>query len=123
MHQETLDHDHPLEQQLCDVQAAAGVERGQFGDALRDLEQVPLTTEVAQNGYFIDNSLRMLFKLVNDGFSPGQRELIFPQQQHDFWLPPKPKQARFDFDGSKQQESTATAVAERVICLAICCAW
>jgi len=81
-------------------------------ESLRDLEQVPLTTEVAQNGYFIDHSLRMLFKLVNDGHSPGQRELIFTEQKHDFWLPPKPRQERFDFDGSKQQESTATAVAE-----------
>jgi hypothetical protein len=37
-------------------------------ESLRDLEQVPLTTEAAQNGYFINHSLRLLFKLVNDGF-------------------------------------------------------
>src|SRR5262249_7948761 len=41
-------------------------------ESLRDLEQVPLTTEAAQNGYFIDQSLKMLFQLVNEGFEPAQ---------------------------------------------------
>ena len=81
-------------------------------ESLRDLELVPLTTEVAQDGYFIDNSLRMLFKLVNEGFSPGQRELIFTEPKHDFWLPPKPEQAHFGFDGWGHQKNTATAVVE-----------
>ena len=79
-------------------------------ESLRDLEQVPLTTEVAQNGYFIDHSLRMLFKLVNDGFHPEQR-VLFTEPQYDFWLPPKPLQRKFDFTGT-QKETTATAVAE-----------
>jgi hypothetical protein len=81
-------------------------------ESLRDLEQVPLTTEAAQNGYFIDHSLRMLFKLVNDGFHPEQRELIFPERQDDFWLPHRPVQRRLDFTGTQKQEATATAVAE-----------
>lgn len=37
---------------------------------LRDLEQVPLDTPEAQNGYFLDVSLRQLFRLVNEGFGP-----------------------------------------------------
>lgn len=34
---------------------------------LRDLEQVPLETPEAQNGYFIHESLKQLFRLVNTG--------------------------------------------------------
>ena len=48
-------------------------------ESLRDLEQVPLTTEAAQNGYFIDHTLRKLFKLVNDGFKPQQQALVFKE--------------------------------------------
>lgn len=39
-------------------------------ETLRDLELVPLTTKEAQNGYFIDHSLKRLFSLVNGGFEP-----------------------------------------------------
>jgi hypothetical protein len=81
-------------------------------ESLRDLEQAPLTTEAAQNGYFIDHSLRMLFKLVNDGFHPEERELVFSERQPDFWLPPRPVQPRFDFGGTQKAKSSATAVAE-----------
>ncbi len=41
-------------------------------EALRDLEQVPLTTEAARNGYFFDESLRKLFRLINTGHDPRQ---------------------------------------------------
>jgi hypothetical protein len=81
-------------------------------ESLRDLEQVPLTTEAAQNGYFIDHSLRKLFKLVNDGFHPEQRELVFTEPHPAFWKPSKPVQKRFDFAGTEEEEATATAVAE-----------
>ena len=37
-------------------------------EKLRDLEQVPLTTPKAQNGYYIHESLRTLFSIVNQGF-------------------------------------------------------
>lgn len=37
-------------------------------EALRDLEQVPLNTPRAQEGYYIHESLNQLFQLVNDGF-------------------------------------------------------
>lgn len=37
---------------------------------LRDLEQVPLDTPEAQNGYFLDISIRRLFSVVNEGFGP-----------------------------------------------------
>lgn len=45
-------------------------------ESLRDLEQVPLTTPQAQNGYFIHESVTHLFRLVNDGYQPGQLELL-----------------------------------------------
>ena len=40
-------------------------------ETLRDLEQVPLTTPEAQNGYFFHESLRQLFRLVDQGFDPS----------------------------------------------------
>jgi hypothetical protein len=61
-------------------------------ESLRDLEQVPLTTEAAQNGYFIDHSLRMLCKLVNDGFQPQQQEIHFKEELPDWWHRPQPVQ-------------------------------
>ncbi len=39
-------------------------------ESLRDLEQVPLTTPQAENGYFFHESLTRLFQLVNEGFNP-----------------------------------------------------
>jgi hypothetical protein len=50
--------------------------KGYSLEALRDLEQVPLTTPQAQNGYYINDSLNRLFTLVDEGHSPQQLELI-----------------------------------------------
>ncbi|MCP4515046.1 MAG: hypothetical protein GY824_07445, partial [Delftia sp.] len=44
-------------------------------ESLRDLEQVPLNTPRAQDGYFIHASLEQLFQLVNEGFPPGLTQL------------------------------------------------
>ena len=41
--------------------------RGYSLESLRDLELVPLTTPQAQDGTYIDRSLRKLFALLNDG--------------------------------------------------------
>jgi hypothetical protein len=45
-------------------------------EALRDLEQVPLTSDAARDGYFLHTSLERLFTLVDDGhgYVPGVRE-------------------------------------------------
>jgi hypothetical protein len=80
-------------------------------ESLRDLEQVPLTTEAAQNGYFIDHSLRMLFKLVNDGFQPQEDVMLFKEELPDWWHRPRPVQGRLPFDGA-QPATTAVAVVE-----------
>jgi hypothetical protein len=45
-------------------------------ESLRDLEQVPLTTPQAQEGYFIDASLTRLFELVDQGYQPSQLSLL-----------------------------------------------
>lgn len=37
-------------------------------ETLRDLEQMPLTTEKSREGYFFHESLTTLFKIVNEGF-------------------------------------------------------
>jgi hypothetical protein len=42
-------------------------------ESLRDLEQVPLNTPQAQDGYFIHTSLEQLFQLVNEGFPPDMQ--------------------------------------------------
>lgn len=43
-------------------------------ETLRDLELVPLTTESARNGYYIHDSLRTLFRIINEGYGEGQSE-------------------------------------------------
>ncbi|WP_437290975.1 Eco57I restriction-modification methylase domain-containing protein [Sorangium sp. So ce406] len=50
--------------------------RGYSLEALRDLEQVALGPE-SRDGFFFDESLRRLFRLVNDGFS-GTKQLSLP---------------------------------------------
>jgi hypothetical protein len=84
-------------------------------ESLRDLEQVPLTTETAQNTFFIDHSLRMLFRLVNDGFKPQQQVLVFKEALADFWLPPRPAvspQGKLDFDGTQTTPANEAAKPE-----------
>jgi hypothetical protein len=44
-------------------------------ESLRDLEQVKLNTEKAKSGYYLNESLEKLFKLINDGHTPTQLEL------------------------------------------------
>ena len=44
--------------------------KGYSLDHLRNLQQVQLTTERSRDGYYFDESLRMLFKLVREGFGP-----------------------------------------------------
>ncbi|WP_437986664.1 Eco57I restriction-modification methylase domain-containing protein [Sorangium sp. So ce117] len=50
--------------------------RGYSLEALRDLEQVALGPE-SRDGFFFDESLRRLFRLVNEGFS-GTKQLSLP---------------------------------------------
>ncbi|MEQ1506272.1 MAG: hypothetical protein ABMB14_28835, partial [Myxococcota bacterium] len=47
--------------------------RGYSFESLRTLETVPLTTPQAQDGTYLDASLRMLFQLVNDGHPKDQQ--------------------------------------------------
>ena len=53
--------------------------RAELGTNLRELEQVPLTTPEARDGYFFHESLERLFSLVNEGWEPLQAQLV-PQQ-------------------------------------------
>ena len=46
--------------------------KGYSLESLRDLEQVPLTTPQAQEGYFIHESLNLLFNLIDEGHNPQQ---------------------------------------------------
>jgi len=57
---------------------------------LRDLELQPLTEEPSQNGFFINDSLRMLFRLIFEGFNYEQKtvEIAFAEQRPVFRLFP-----------------------------------
>lgn len=51
-------------------------------ESLRDLELVPLTTDDARNGFYLDHSLKTLFRIVNEGFfEDGQGDLISSTEQ------------------------------------------
>jgi hypothetical protein len=53
-------------------------------DSLRELEMTPLTIEESRNGFFFDDSIRMLFRLISRGFAPGNvKELGFDGPLHD----------------------------------------
>lgn len=52
--------------------------KGYSLESLRDLELVPLTTDESRNGYFIHESVRILFTLIFDGFNtkPATTEIF-----------------------------------------------
>ncbi|RLA93059.1 MAG: hypothetical protein DRG83_21555, partial [Deltaproteobacteria bacterium] len=47
--------------------------RGYSLDTLRDLELVKLTTEESKNGYFIHESIQLLFRIIYEGFPTGKK--------------------------------------------------
>jgi hypothetical protein len=51
--------------------------KGYSLERLRDLELVPLTSDSSRNGYFFDDSLRQLFRLLRHGYKPGDVERSF----------------------------------------------
>ncbi len=61
-------------------------------ESLRDLEMIPLTSDESQNGYYINDSLDNLFKLIFDGFNHGEAELALAfddaPQHHTFRMQP-----------------------------------
>jgi hypothetical protein len=58
--------------------------RGYSLEVLRELEQVPLTTPAARDGYFFHESLQKLFALVNDGWEPTQATLVYGERGADY---------------------------------------
>ncbi|MBF0453110.1 MAG: class I SAM-dependent DNA methyltransferase, partial [Candidatus Magnetomorum sp.] len=56
--------------------------KGYSLETLRDLELIKLTTEESQKGFFINESINILFKLVYNGFQP-QKELLYRNADHD----------------------------------------
>jgi hypothetical protein len=67
-------------------------------ESLRDLEQVPLSNPEAQGGYFIDGSLRKLFRMVEEGFGEdAQYELGLQQGGGSIGLV-------FDDEGNEAEE-------------------
>ena len=44
-------------------------------ESLRELEMVPLNTPESQDGFYLHESLQMLFDLVFHGFEPGKKDL------------------------------------------------
>lgn len=59
-------------------------------ESLRDLELVPLETDADRDGYFFDQSIRILFGLIFKGRNPGQLGLAFDGKSinNDFKIAP-----------------------------------
>lgn len=59
--------------------------KGYSLDSLRELEMTPLNTPESQNGYFFDESIRVLFRMITNGFDPfnGMAELGLEGKLHD----------------------------------------
>ena len=68
--------------------------KGYSLESLRDLEMIQLTTEESRNGYFIQESIRLLFDLIYNGFQPKgkpiQKGLSFKEtpDHHVFRITP-----------------------------------
>jgi hypothetical protein len=74
--------------------------RGYSLESLRDLELVPLTSEQARSGFFIHDSLRKLFEIVDGGFPPPAMrvsgDLGFEEFHHDTMILPGVHSPLFD---------------------------
>ncbi|MHB1047984.1 MAG: Eco57I restriction-modification methylase domain-containing protein, partial [Thermoanaerobaculia bacterium] len=61
-------------------------------EALRDLELQDLTTEESKNGYFLNDSVATLFRLVYEGFSHEEKQTVLGADQgtdrHTFRMEP-----------------------------------
>lgn len=60
-------------------------------ESLRNLEIVPLTTEESRNGYYLHESISMLFRLVYDGYQPDINLALLGRDEplhHSFTIPP-----------------------------------
>jgi len=57
-------------------------------ESLRDMELVPLETDADQGGYFFDRSIRILFRLIFDGYAPKQDTLPGSSGSDDFIIAP-----------------------------------
>jgi len=56
--------------------------KGYSLENLRDLEMIPLNTEESRNGYFIHESIQLLFNLINSGTRFSTPKLNFEQVIH-----------------------------------------
>lgn len=52
-------------------------------ESLRDLEQVPLITEKAREGYYLHESLKILFEIINDGYG-NERQLNYEFDTNEY---------------------------------------
>jgi hypothetical protein len=66
--------------------AAEEYARGYSLEVLRELEQVPLTTPEACDGFFFHESIQKLFQLVNEGWDPRQTHLTAVQDRSTEFL-------------------------------------
>jgi methylase of polypeptide subunit release factors len=69
-------------------------------ESLRDLEEAPLETETERNGLFFDHSIRLLFRLIFDGYNPdSQGSLLSGSLRDEFRIAPL-KSHLFDPDNA-----------------------
>ncbi|MGM0681444.1 MAG: N-6 DNA methylase [Thermodesulfobacteriota bacterium] len=66
-------------------------------ETLRDLELIQLTTQESQDGYFIHESLEMLFDLIYNGYPrEHQKDLTAPDSRHNTLEIPRLRSHLFD---------------------------
>ncbi|HDZ24657.1 MAG TPA: class I SAM-dependent DNA methyltransferase, partial [Desulfobacteraceae bacterium] len=67
---------------------AEAYRKGYSLETLRDLELVKLTTEESKNGYYIHESIQLVFSLIYNGFQPRQLVLKGTPEYHTFVIHP-----------------------------------
>ena len=63
-------------------------QRGYSLEMLRDLEMTPLIGEEARNGTFFDESIRQLFRLINEGYEGAPQARLDGGIHHSFSIAP-----------------------------------
>ena len=74
-------------------------------DSLRNLEMVRLETDQERSGSFLHTSIRRLFSLIYDGFSPAGGQLDHAGIEHNQFAVPPLKCHLFDPDRTKNLDS------------------
>lgn len=80
--------------------------KGYSLESLRDLELAPLDTDAERNGLFFDRSIRLLFKLIFDGYGQDAQKALGTQSIRDEFTIAPLKSHLFDPDNVRLSAKT-----------------